>query len=693
MSTPNTGGQVHLKQEGDIAVITLDNPPVNSSTDAVRRGILAALGAIDINQTKAVVLTGAGNNLMAGADLRELENEPTEPTLPQVTSALESCPVPVIAVVKGHTLGGGLELALACDARLADAAATLGLPEVSVGVIPGAGGTQRLPRAIGLPAALDMIVSGKPVKAAKALELGLVDQLLSETEAEAQYTEILTYAQNYNSGKQPLSQREVAPADEAVLQAQAKKLISRSRGLPAAAAAAEVVLTAGKLSFAEAVAAERSQFLALRGSQAAQALRYLFFAERAEPYTPSQAIEPRPLKRVSIIGAGTMGSGIALCVLNCGYSVDLLELNPDALEAGVKRIEAELEGDIKRQRLTAEKRDALLARLNPTQDINSVAGTDLVIEAIIEDLDVKRSLFKNLAERVDENTLLATNTSYLDIDQIAADIPNPERVLGLHFFSPAHRMPLLEVVKSAATSEQTLTTASAFAKRLKKKAIVVTNSWGFVGNRLYAAYRRQCEFLLEEGASPEQIDAALEAYGFAMGPFKVGDMSGLDIAWRMRQQTADTRHLRRYVGIPDLLCEANRLGRKTGKGYYLYGDDNRPQPDPEVARIIANYRAENGIEAKPFSDEEIQQRAVIALINEALMLLSEGVCQRAADIDIALAHGYGFPRWRGGPIFIAQQMGRDALNSALDQLAAVSGKGHERGDANLLTPNADAAEE
>ncbi|MCP8687668.1 3-hydroxyacyl-CoA dehydrogenase NAD-binding domain-containing protein [Marinobacterium sedimentorum] len=692
MDEPQTSGQVHLQHEGDIAVIILDNPPVNSSTDAVRRGILAALAQIDVDRTHAVVLTGAGHNLMAGADLRELENEPTEPTLPHVTAALESFPVPVIAIVKGHTLGGGLELALACDLRLATANATLGLPEVTVGVIPGAGGTQRLPRAIGLPKALEMIVTGKPVKADTAKALGLVNHLLTETATDAQYAEILAFARDYAGGKQPLSARDVAASDDDALTAQAKQLVSRARGLPSAAAAAEVVLSAGKLNFADALATERARFLALRGSEAAKALRYLFFAERAEPLVPQQPVQGRALERIAVIGAGTMGSGIALCVLNAGYRVDLVELNPQALEAGINRIKSELEGDIKRQRLSAAKRDDILARLNATQDISDISGAGLVIEAIIEDLEVKRSLFKTLAEVVDKDALLATNTSYLDIDQIMADVPNPERTLGLHFFSPAHRMSLLEVVRSNSTSDQTLCTALTFAKRLKKKAIVVANAWGFVGNRLYAAYRRQCEFLLEEGASPEQIDAAIEAYGFAMGPFKVADMSGLDIAWRMRQQTADSRHLRRYVGIPDLLCEANRLGRKTAKGYYRY-DDNRPVTDPEVAAIIADYRALNNIEPKTFSAQEIQQRAVLALINEALLLIAEGVCQRLEDIDIALAHGYGFPRWKGGPIFIARQMGTKALSAALSQLAAASGKGHEHGDVTLVTLDADSAKE
>ncbi|MDQ7983700.1 3-hydroxyacyl-CoA dehydrogenase NAD-binding domain-containing protein [Pseudomonas sp. G34] len=688
MAEAPSNGQVHLAYEGEIAVITLDNPPVNSSTDAVRRGILNALASLDRARARAVLLTGAGRNLMAGADLRELDNEPSEPTLPQVTAALEACPLPVIALIKGHTLGGGLELALACDVRLATVTANLGLPEVTLGIIPGAGGTQRLPRAVGLGTALEMILSGKPIKATKALELGLVDHLLSASEEAEQQAEALAFARQYQGGKRPLSARPVAAEDKTALHARAQKLVAAARGLPAAAVAAEVLLAADEMSFAQAIGKERAAFLALRGSQPAQALRYLFFAERAEPYVPAQPTEARVLERVAVIGAGTMGSGIALCALQAGCTVDLLELNAQALAAGVKRIEDELARDVERQRLSADKRDAILARLTASQDVQTVAKADLVIEAIIEDLAAKQALFGQLAAQASRDTLLATNTSYLDIDAIAKGIPHPERVLGLHFFSPAQRMALLEVVRGRSTGEQALCTALKFAERLKKKAIVVGNAWGFVGNRLYAAYRRQCEFMLEEGASPEQIDAALEQYGFAMGPFKVADMSGLDIAWRMRQQTAATRHLRRYVGIPDLLCEAGRLGRKTARGYYRYGEDNKPQSDSTVAEIIAGYRREQGIEAKAFSDQEIQQRAVLALINEALLLLAQGVCQRPEDIDIALVHGYGFPRWRGGPIFIARSMGSSELNAALDGFVEASGKGQERGDATLLKPGA-----
>jgi len=666
--------RVRLTQEGTIAVIIIDNPPVNSSTDLVRKGLLQALEDIDQENTSVVLLTGEGPNLMAGADLRELENEPTEPSLPQVTSAIEAFPLPVIAVAKGFTLGGGLELCLACDYRLASPDAKLGLPEVSVGVIPGAGGTQRLPRLVGMPAAIDMIVSGKPVKADKALELGLIDEVLETTSESEQLSETIKVARQYTLGKRPVSKKDVPPFDRDGLNNQAERLLKKSRGLPSAESALESTVAASEYLFEEGINRERATFLELRRSTESKALRYLFFAERT-PVEKSQSTPEQQIRRVSIIGAGTMGSGIALCNLHSGFGVTLIDLNPKALKAGVAKISETLEKDVESHRLSADRKEEILGNLSYSTDLTETQNTDLVIEAIIEDLDVKRSLFDKVSKIVGENTLLATNTSYLDIDKVFDGIGNRGRTLGLHFFSPAHRMKLLEIVQSASTSRETLVLANSFAKKLKKQAIVVKNSWGFVGNRLYAAYRRQCEFMLEEGASYDHIDQALERYGFAMGPFKVADMSGLDIAWKMRQQTADTRHLRRYVGIPDLLCEEGRFGRKTGKGYYRY-DGNQPQTDPVVNELIDNYRTENNIEPETFTDEEIQRRAVLSLINESLLLLEEGVCSQPSDIDLALVYGYGFPRWKGGPVFLANEMKPETLEEELAYLGEVNGKGH-----------------
>lgn len=670
--------RVHLTQDGTVAIITIDNPPVNASTDLVRKGLLQALEDIDQGSTDVVLLTGEGPNLMAGADLRELENEPTEPSLPQVTHAIEAFPLPVIALAQGFTLGGGLELCLACDYRLAGPATNLGLPEVSVGVIPGAGGTQRLPRLIGMPAAIDMIVSGKPVKAEKALELGLVDEILESTSPNDQLSEATRIAGQYSLGKRPVSKKAVAPYDKDAVDNQAKLLLKKARGLPSAEAALASTLVASELTFEESSKRERATFLELRRSSESRALRYLFFTERT-PVEKSPSAPQQNIRRVSVIGAGTMGSGIALCSLNSGFEVNLVDLNAEALKAGVEKISATLEKDVQSDRLTASKKEKILGNLSYSTDLTETRNADLVIEAIIEDLDIKRSLFDKVSEIVGEKALLATNTSYLDIDKVFDGIGNRGRTLGLHFFSPAHRMKLLEIVQSDSTSPDTLVLANSFAKKLKKQAIVVKNSWGFVGNRLYAAYRRQCEFMLEEGASYDHIDRALERYGFAMGPFKVADMSGLDIAWRMRQQTADTRHLRRYVGIPDLLCEEGRFGRKTGKGYYRY-DGNQPQTDASVDELIGSYRSKNNIEPKNFTDEEIQRRAVLSLINESLLLLEEGICSRPSDIDLALVYGYGFPRWKGGPVFLANEMEAETLEAELEDLANVSGKGHISGN-------------
>ncbi|PJE53837.1 3-hydroxyacyl-CoA dehydrogenase NAD-binding domain-containing protein [Marinomonas sp. BSi20584] len=670
---------VSLQIVQNFAVVTINNPPVNASTDAVRKGILARLAQVNVDAVDGVILQGEGRCLMAGADLNELENEPTEPTLPQVTQAIEQFPLPVVAIVKGFTLGGGLELALASDYRIAVKGAKLGLPEVSVGIVPGAGGTQRLPRAIGMLHALDMVVSGKPISAEEALSRGLVHTLIGQDSID-EVIQLLSALETPLS-KQRLSERNIPGYDHDDFAVQSKGLLKRSRGLPSAHAAADLLAKTSSLSFADGVALEREIFLKLRGSLPAQALRYLFFVENG---LGKKTATDSPIERVGVIGAGTMGSGICLNALMSGYEVFLVEINEQALEAGKTRILSELDGAVKRGKLTEDKKAQCLNKLHTSSDLTLLKDVDLAVEAIIESLDAKKSLFSNLANIVRADALLATNTSYLDVDEIFAGIQHPERVLGLHFFSPAHIMSLLEVVKIASTSQETFNKAMVFAKKLGKKAITTKNAWGFVGNRLYAAYRRQCEFLMEEGASPEQIDQAIESYGFAMGVFKVADMSGLDIAWRMREQTKDTRHLSRYVEIPDRICEAGRLGRKTGSGYYQYGDNGKPESDTFIAELLTAYRREKGIVAKAFTDEEIQQRVIGSLINESLLLLEEQVCETPEEIDIALTNGYGFPRWKGGPVFIARHMPTDELAVLMAHLADVNGKGHQAGKVQTL---------
>lgn len=669
---------ISLQIVQNFAVVTINNPPINASTDAVRKGILARLAQVNVDAVDGVILQGEGRCLMAGADLNELENEPTEPTLPQVTQAIEQFPLPVVAIVKGFTLGGGLELALASDYRIAVKGAKLGLPEVSVGIVPGAGGTQRLPRAIGMLHALDMVVSGKPISAEEALNRGLVHRLIGQDSID-EVIQLLSALETPLS-KQRLSERNIPGYDHDDFATQSKGLLKRSRGLPSAHAAADLLAKTSSLSFADGVALERETFLKLRGSLPAQALRYLFFVENGLGKTTTDS----PIERVGVIGAGTMGSGICLNALMSGYEVFLVEINEQALEAGRARILSELDGAVKRGKLTEDKKVQCLNKLHTSSDLTLLKDVDLAVEAIIESLDAKKSLFSNLANIVRADALLATNTSYLDVDDIFAGIQHPERVLGLHFFSPAHIMSLLEVVKIASTSQETFNKAMVFAKKLGKKAITTKNAWGFVGNRLYAAYRRQCEFLMEEGASPEQIDQAIESYGFAMGVFKVADMSGLDIAWRMREQTKDTRHLSRYVEIPDRICEAGRLGRKTGSGYYQYGDNGKPESDSFIADLLTAYRQEKGIVAKAFTDEEIQQRVIGSLINESLLLLEEQVCETPEEIDIALTNGYGFPRWKGGPVFIARHMPADELAALMAHLADVNGKGHQAGKVQTL---------
>ncbi|WP_417553616.1 3-hydroxyacyl-CoA dehydrogenase NAD-binding domain-containing protein [Marinomonas fungiae] len=670
---------VALQIVDTFAVISIDNPPVNASTDAVRKGILSCLENIDQEKVEAVILRGEGRSLMAGADLKELEVEPTEPTLPQVTHAIEQFPLPVVAIIKGFTLGGGLELALASDYRLAVENAKLGLPEVSVGIVPGAGGTQRLPRAVGMLKATEMIVSGKPISAKEAQDIGLLSAIIAE-DTMADIKQALS-AIGAPLTKQKLSEHNIPGYDHDAYQAHTKGLLKRAKGLPSAQVAADLMSQTSSLSFAAGVALEREHFLQLRRSLPAKALRYLFFAENA---LGKQVSTQQPIAKVGVIGAGTMGSGICINALMSGYEVFMVEINDVALERGKSHVVSELEGAVKRGKLTAAQKEQCLNRLHASGELSSLKEADLVIEAIIENLDAKKSLFTELGNLVDSEVLLATNTSYLDVEEIFANVPNPSRVLGLHFFSPAHIMTLLEIVELDSTSEDALNKVKVFAKKLGKKAVTTKNAWGFVGNRIYAAYRRQCEFLVEEGASPEQVDQAVEAYGFAMGPFKVTDMSGLDIAWRMRQQMQSTRHLSRYVEIPDRICEAGRLGRKTQAGYYDYDEKGMPSSSSFIAELIEDYRAEKDISPVNFSQADIQQRIIASLINESLLLLEEKVCATPEEIDIALTSGYGFPRWKGGPIFIARNMPVEELESLMAHLAKVSGKGHNAGNIAMI---------
>ncbi len=674
--------RVHLERDDDVAVIVIDNPPINAASAEVRSGLLSAIDALMADASlRAAVIIGAGNTFIAGSDLREFGEPLAEPQLPAVIAAIEGCGKPVVAALHGAALGGGFELALGCDARVASPDTVVGLPEVTLGIIPGAGGTQRLPRIVGVPRAIHMVCSGERIKSDAALSLGLVDELATgDLRATA-----IAHARRLNGAKSLLRDRAVPTATENDISAAASEAQRAGKKRPAVLAAIDAVRSSATMSFDEALAKERAVFQMLRVSREARALRHQFFAERDAAKQPALAgVSPRTVQRVIVIGAGTMGSGIAIAALDAGLDVMLLEQDEAALQRGATRIHEHYAGRVAAGKVKADSAAACESRLRTTTDWSAMSEADMVIEAVFEDLAVKQDVFRRIDSIARPGAVLASNTSYLDLDAIAAATSRPQDVLGLHFFSPANVMRLLEVVRGDKTAPEVLATGLDVAKRLRKLPVVTSNAFGFVGNRIYSAYRRQCEFMIEEGALPQQVDAALEAFGFAMGPFAVADMSGLDIAWRMRKSQASTRDPgARYVEIPDLLCEAGRLGRKSGAGYYLYetsGGKNVRQPDPRVHDIIVSASAAKGIARRDFTDEEIQLRALLAMVNEAALLLGEGVAQRASDVDVVLVNGYGFPRWEGGPVFWARDRGEQALQADLDWLAEVSGPGFVRGD-------------
>ncbi|MFN3988234.1 MAG: 3-hydroxyacyl-CoA dehydrogenase NAD-binding domain-containing protein [Rhodocyclaceae bacterium] len=676
--------QVRMERDGDVAVLVIDNPPINAGSAAVRRGLLECIDAFAADpRLQAAVIIGAGSTFVAGSDLREFGKPLDEPQLPTVITAIEDCGKPVVAALHGAALGGGFELALGCDARIATPGTVVGLPEVTLGIIPGAGGTQRLPRVVGAPAAIEMICSGARVKAEAALAQGLIDAVADgDLRAAA-----VAHARGLQGVKQRLRDRAVPPADEAELEATSRSALRKGRSRPAVRAAIDAVTASLSLPMNEALAGERAAFQRLRVERDALALRHLFFAEREAPKQPGlQGVGPRAVRRIAVIGAGTMGSGIAIAALDAGYEVLLLEQDEAALARGRERIESHYTGRVRADKMDAAVAEASQGRLQTSLDWARVAEADLVIEAVFEDLGVKQEVFRRLDALARPDAVLATNTSYLDLDAIAAATARPQDVIGLHFFSPANVMRLLEVVRGANTAPEVLATGLEVGKRLKKQLVVTANAFGFIGNRIYSAYRRQCEFMIEEGAYPEDVDAALEAWGFAMGPFAVADMSGLDIAWRMRQSQAASRDpSARYVRIPDRLCEAGRLGRKTGAGYYRYSADGKARtPDPDVRAIIDEESAAKRIVRRTMSAEEIQRRALLAMANETALLLAEGVAQRAGDVDVVLANGYGFPRWEGGPVFWARERGAVALEQDLDELERLSGPGFVRGDVRHL---------
>ncbi|MBY6121501.1 enoyl-CoA hydratase/isomerase family protein [Mameliella alba] len=667
-------GRVAFAMQDGIAVLTIDNPPVNAGSLGVRRGVVAGIAAAHKAGARGAVLIGAGRTFISGSDLREFGRPLEQPELPDMIACIEAAPFPVVAALHGVALGGGLELALGCDWRIAAPGTKAGLPEVSLGFIPGAGGTQRLPRLVGQSRAIDLICRASRIPAEEAQEIGLIDAIAEGDLLQAAFA-FLAEGRGKRLAKNLTPPEETPEAIDAV----ATKMLARGGKRPNVAEAIRLVRASGGDADA-ALAEERAVFHRLRLSEDAFALRHLFFAERkAASVDGLDMAQARDVTRVGVVGGGTMGQGIARAFLAADLPVVLVERDQGALSSALERTREGIDRQVASGRLSQEVAEGRKAALAGTVDHAGLAGCDLVIEAVFEDMAVKTALLASLEQHLPDSAILATNTSYLDIDEMAQGLSHPDRVIGLHFFSPADVMKLLEVVRAELTSEAVLATGLKLARRLGKQPVVARVGEGFVGNRIYAAYRRRAELLVLDGAAPEAVDAAAKAFGFAMGPFAVSDMSGLDIAWAMRKRQAATRDPKaRYVTIPDRLCEAGRLGRKTGKGWYDHSG-GKPVPDPEVAALIAAARADAGVSPRSYDAETIQRQLLAAIVNETACLLDEGIAQRASDIDVVLTNGYGFPRWRGGPLYWAARQDRAALAADLADLAQAMGHGFRAG--------------
>ncbi|WP_425101926.1 3-hydroxyacyl-CoA dehydrogenase NAD-binding domain-containing protein [Tropicibacter sp. S64] len=634
--------------------VTIDNPPVNAIGRGVRQGLLDVAMQLRETDVRAVVLTGAGSAFVAGADIRELGQTPVAPFLPDVLTAIAASPVPWVAALGGVALGGGLELAMACHSRIAVAGAKVGLPEVNIGIIPGSGGTVRLPRLVPMTTAIRLATGGKPIAAQDAFEAGLIDRVAQGD----LLTEAAEMALDLAAAGRPVPalDRDLVAGEAIDWDAQEALLRKRSRGAAAPLEALAALKSAAENPVDVALAAERERFLRLAASEEAAALRHVFFAERGAGQALKQAeASPADLSRVGVIGGGTMGAGIATALLLSGSQVCLVERDAAAASLAGTRVAQTIAASVKRGAVSAARGDAALAELSTDTDYMALTDCPLVIEAVFEDMGVKREVFDRLDAVMPAEAILATNTSYLDVNVLAATTKDPSRILGLHFFSPAHVMKLLEVVRGDATGARALATGGALAKRLRKIPVVAGVCDGFIGNRIMAAYRRDCEFMLEEGALPQEVDAAMEAFGFAMGIYAVQDMSGLDIAWAQRKARAAQRDpAERYAHIADRLCEAGRLGRKTGKGWYDYSS-GKAETDPEVTRIIEAESARAGRTRRAFTEAEIITRILTSMQREGQAVLDEGIAEGPDDIDVVMITGYGFPRHKGGPMYMARR--------------------------------------
>ena len=669
----------HYQVHGDIALITLDNPPVNGLGHSTRVGIADGMAkALADSAVQAIIITGAGKAFSGGADIREFGSSKAmmEPNLNSVILLLEKSTKPVVAAIHSVAMGGGLELALGCHYRIAAPGASIALPEVKLGLLPGAGGTQRLPRVLGVEAGLNMVVSGEAIKSEMLAMLPgqkLFDKISKSAESLAE--EALAFARSVAATRPLPLVRDLPckhPLGDAYFQFARNMVGAMSKNYPAPMKCIEAVEAAATKKFEDGMATERQIFINLMMTSESRALRHLFLGERAASKIPDidSSIQPRDIKSVAIIGAGTMGGGIAMNFMNAGISVKMLEMKQEALDKGVAIIRSNYEAQVKKGKLKQDKYEQRMALLSTTLSYDELAGTDMAIEAVFEEIGVKEKVFKELDRVMKPGAILASNTSTLDVNQIAAFTQRPQDVVGLHFFSPANVMKLLEVVRGAKTAKDVMATSMSVAKKIRKTAVVSGVCDGFIGNRMIEQYGRQGGFLLDEGCTPQQVDKAMEKFGMAMGPFRMGDLAGNDIGWAIRKRRSVERVTMKYSKTADLLCEKGRFGQKTGAGWYDYKPGKRDAiPNAEVVQMIEDYRAANGITPRKIGDEEIVQRLVFALVNEAAHILEEGIANKASDIDIAYIFGYGFPPYRGGPMLYADEVGLFNVMQAMHRFA------------------------
>jgi 3-hydroxyacyl-CoA dehydrogenase len=662
---------ITTRRHGDILIVTSNNPPVNALGHAVREGLVAAIGEADGDEgVKAVVIICQGQTFFAGADITEFGKPMQMPMLPQVVDIIENCTKPVVAAIHGTAFGGGLEVALASHYRVALPSAKLGVPEVKLGLLPGAGGTQRLPRVAGVRKALEMAATGNPISAKEAYEAGLVDRLIEgdlEQHAVAYADEVKAVRPVPKTSERD-DKLEEARSNPAVFDEFRKENARKFKGFEAPEKNIQAIEAAVAKPYAEGVQDERRLFMELMSGTQARAQQYFFFAERQAAKIDGlpEGTTPRTIERVGVIGAGTMGGGISMNFLSAGIPVTIVETGQEALDRGTGVMRSNYEASAAKGRITAGQAEGAMGLLRPTLSLDDLSDCDLIIEAVFENMDVKKEVFGKLDRIARPGAILASNTSYLDIDEIAASTSRPQDVVGLHFFSPANIMKLLEVVRGAKTGPDVLMTAMQLAKRIRKVAVVAGVCYGFIGNRMLMPRQIQSNRLLLEGATPEQIDRVHVEFGMPMGPFQMADLAGVDIGWH--------RDPGRIENVRDALCAADRWGQKKGAGFYDYDEKRRPSPSPVVQRIIDDFRAKEGVEPREIGDQEIVERTLYTMVNEGALILEGGFAQRASDIDVVWVYGYGWPVWRGGPMFWADTEGLpkivEGLRRRQDRLGA-----------------------